>query len=311
MKLNTDPTVVRSQYETDENLTIRQRIHEQYTSPKIDFVEWALERVRWRGDEKVLDLGCGRGTYYDKINSLLPDVSYIGLDLFIGMLEHHPAKERTLNSDAHWLPFASGSFDVVMANHMLYHVPNIDHAISEVKRILKPNGVFLATTNSNFTMPEIAALMQKATSLINRNVDENWGYDEIQKPFSLENAGPQIARHFYSVVRHDSPSALIFKNPEPLIAYIQSLRSLREKLLPPKVDWDDMITLVYQLSERVIDHLGELQINKLAGALVATDNSDFIQEYVALKNKLNPPPQPKPSIKPLQRKIKPLKKRGK
>ena len=45
--------------------------------------------------------------------------------------------------EAAQLPFADGVFDVVMANHILYHVPDMESAIAEMKRVLKPGGHLL------------------------------------------------------------------------------------------------------------------------------------------------------------------------
>jgi len=51
--------------------------------------------------------------------------------------------------DAQWLPFADASFDCILAMHMLYHVPDRDLAIAEMRRVLRPGGVLLALTNSH------------------------------------------------------------------------------------------------------------------------------------------------------------------
>ena len=60
--------------------------------------------------------------------------------------------------DAQALPFADGSFDSVIANHMLYHVPDRQKTYAEVRRVLKPEGRFYAATMSRDNMKQVADL---------------------------------------------------------------------------------------------------------------------------------------------------------
>src|SRR5689334_24455051 len=113
-------------YATDDMLIIRQRTHELYSVPKINFTEWVLDRIEWHGNERVLDLGSGPGTYFSVLRQRIPEGTLTAGDLSMGMA--HKALEQpdaglVLNLDAQTLPFADGSFDVVLANHMLYHIP--------------------------------------------------------------------------------------------------------------------------------------------------------------------------------------------
>ncbi|MEI6580515.1 MAG: class I SAM-dependent methyltransferase, partial [Eubacteriales bacterium] len=53
------------------------------------------------------------------------------------------------------IPYENNSFDIVIANHMLYHVPNMEKALSEVFRVLKPDGCFYATTLGRNSLKEL------------------------------------------------------------------------------------------------------------------------------------------------------------
>src|SRR5262245_8237900 len=144
-------------YATDEAYATRKRTHDMYSIPKIDFPEWVLDRVAWRGDEIVLDIGAGPGSYFDVLTARIPDGRLIAGDLSFGMVQkasQHPKADMLLNGDAQTLPFPAGVFDVVLANHMLFHVPDIDKALFEIHRVLKPDGTVLAATNSQFNQPE-------------------------------------------------------------------------------------------------------------------------------------------------------------
>lgn len=277
---------VKRQYATNDNLRIRHETHDKYTVPKKDFAEWAIKCVHWRGDEKVLDAGCGPGLYYTRFEEFLPGIRYFGMDLSAGMLMEHPGeRERLTVSDVRNLPYPDGFFDVVMANHMLYHVEQVEDAVKELRRVLKPGGIMMVATNSMQTMPELQVLMRRAIVLLTRQ-----GATQVRAPalpsdhFALENGTRLLARYFFAVVRYDLPGALVFPDVEPAIAYLESTRDLREAQLPPDVVWDDVMMIMRQQINQLIKHLGELVINKQVGLLLASDSGGFIEEYMQYLN---------------------------
>ncbi len=277
---NHDPEALRREYGSDRNLRLRQETHEQYSVPRIDFPGWVLEHIGWRGGERVLDVGAGHGIYYERIHNQLIDVHYVGLDTSPGMLEKHGASGNLLLGDAQCLPFAPASFDVVMANHMLYHVPDVEHTIREFRRVLKPDGIVVTATNSVQSMPEFNTLFRRAVMLLSEpgNI-----YTQSPMPvhnaYALENGARLLARQFYAVVRYDLPQVLSFDRVEPVIAYIESWRPLREPQLPAEVLWEDVMLVIREQIDRVITHFGKLAVNKLSGVLVASDYGGFIQAF--------------------------------
>jgi SAM-dependent methyltransferase len=281
MPSSSDPKVVRQQYANDKPLRIRQETHEQYTVPKVNFPEWVLQRVEWRGDENVLDVGSGTGTYYEGLRQLWPDVSYHAIDLSRGMLRAHPAKKSIAQADAQKLPFPDQCFDVVMANHMLYHVPDIEQAVLEARRVLKPDGVLVAATNSLQSMPEFHALFRRGMLLLS-TPGKVYSQPPLpaQTSFALENGTRILARYFYAVVRHDLPSTLVFPSIEPVMAYLESTRSVREPQLPETINWDDLMLVMRDQVNRVMSHFGELVVNKVTGVLIASNQGGFIHDFV-------------------------------
>ena len=291
MNLENQEEIVRRHYATDENLRIRIETHDKYTVPDRSFAEWVLDRINLKGHERILDIGCGPGLYYHKLKprwEKTPDVQYVGMDLVPLMLENHPAHEGKGSlgvGNIEKLPFADHSFDVVMANHMLYHVNDIHKAVKEMRRVLKPTGILVTATNSVNTMPELQVLMRRAIVLLTRG-----GAAQVRAPelpsdrFALENGTRILAQYFYAVVRHDLPSALVFPEVEPAMAYLESTRDLREKSLPKDVIWDDVMMIMRQQINQLVKHLGELVINKSAGVLIASDNGGFIGEFVEHRN---------------------------
>lgn len=276
-----EPDIVKRQYSSDENLRVRHETHERYTVPKKNFVEWAINCLNWRGDEKVLDVGCGPGLYYSNLRETHPHINYVGVDLMPAMLANHPSSKSVTVGNILNLPFADAQFDVVMANHMLYHVENVEHALQELRRVLKPEGMLMIATNSLNTMPELQVLMRRAIVLLTRQ-----GAAQVRAPalpsdhFALENGTRLLSKHFFAVVRYDLPSALVFPDVEPAIAYLESSRDLRSSQLPSDVSWDDVMMIMRQQINQLIKHLGELVINKQTGLLIASDRGGFIHDYV-------------------------------
>lgn len=283
MPISTDPDSVNEQYKSDKDLSLRQSTHDLYTVPKINFIEWVLNTVRWNGQKTLVDVGCATGIYHHELQRLHPNIQYLGLDLSHGMLSKHNADFLAV-ADAVKLPLADESVDLVMANHMLYHVEDYNAALLEFKRVLKTDGTLLVASNSVQNMPELQVLMRRAILLLLRG-----SATTVHPPapssnsFALENGTRYLARHFYAVMRVDLPSKLIFHEAQPLLDYLESTRTLREPQLPDGVNWDDMMLVMSQQVDHLINHLGELAINKLSGVLIATDSGDFIHEFHKIK----------------------------
>ena len=271
--------VLYDQYNTDAKLRLRQFTHDRYSVPKVDFPAWVLDRYPWVGGEKVLDVGTGTGIYVSAIHENIRDSQFYGLDRSYGMVIEHPARDRVAIGDAAALPFEAGAFDAVMANYVLHHVPDIEAALLEFKRVLKAGGALIAATNSAGTMPELNFLFQRAIVLLSQSGGAGV-ITPIHNAFSLESGTRLLSRHFLTVIRHDFTSALVFPHADPLIAYMDTTRSLREPALPRGVHWDDVMLVMREQANRVIAALGELTINKVSGVLIASDSGGAVGDFV-------------------------------
>jgi hypothetical protein len=131
------------QYADDRNLRARQRFW-QHQSPFFDVVSWVLDLAGLAPGQRVLDAGCGNGAYLRALAT--QPVRPAGCDLSLGMLRS-VAHRPLFNADVAALPVRDGAFDVVLAVHMLYHVPDRSAAVGELRRVLAPGGVCVAVTN--------------------------------------------------------------------------------------------------------------------------------------------------------------------
>jgi arsenite methyltransferase len=134
-----------------------------YTTRHGKFQVWAqlLSQLRLHGEERVIDLGCGRGAVLLMVAKLLPNGRAIGVDLWKTSDQSGNAKEVTqrnaelegvaerielYTADMQKLPFADGSFDVVLSSLAIHNIQDANgrlQTISEAVRVLKPGGQLL------------------------------------------------------------------------------------------------------------------------------------------------------------------------
>lgn len=212
-----DNSVVNQQYATSAKLETRISIHEKYSRNKQPFGEWIVSHYQLQPHEQVLELGCGTGSMWKDV--VLPEGCRVTLtDLSPGMLETakantpHLAADYTV-CDAMALPYADASFDVVIANMMLYHVPEIDLALAEIRRVLKPGGRFYAATFGEHGVTEAVLEMLGLPCTVNHR-------------FTLQNGGDILARYFSEVSMKSREDALDVTDIQDLIAYLRSMAGM-------------------------------------------------------------------------------------
>ena len=170
--LGTDQEYLRgSQYKDPTNLNARIALHANYTRADEPWYPWLVGRINWPVGAEVLEVGCGTGALWANVAPLLPDLRLTLTDLSEGMLA---TAARTVASianielagartcDVQALPLPDAAFDIAVANHMLYHVPDPRRAAAELARVLRPNGVLLAATNGPRHLDAIAELSRQA-----------------------------------------------------------------------------------------------------------------------------------------------------
>lgn len=107
----------------------------------------------WRGNERLLDVGCGIGLYSEFWHARGMEVTAVDVDADQIVHAARRAKERKWNiryrvASGDRLPFHAGSFDIVYANSLLEHVEKWDQCLTEWIRVLAPGGLlWVETTN--------------------------------------------------------------------------------------------------------------------------------------------------------------------
>ena len=121
--------------------------------------------------------------------------------------------------DIQEIPFEDETFDIVIANHMLFHVPDLNKALLEVKRVLKDNGAFYSVTYGNGGMRPFLH------NAIVRFEPTSTAFTE-QLPFNLQNGCEILGKYFENVQRFDYENILAITNTQDLIEWLKSTKSI-------------------------------------------------------------------------------------
>jgi SAM-dependent methyltransferase len=153
------------QYRDASRLTDRANLHQRYGTAAEPWPEWVVRRIDLRAGARVLDVGCGPGTLWAQTGVPVPgDVALTLCDLSPGMVAEAVARADGASryafvgghpADLQALPFEDHTYDRVVANHMLYHLPDPPRGVAELARVVRPNGLVVAATNGRHHMREL------------------------------------------------------------------------------------------------------------------------------------------------------------
>ncbi len=221
-KIN-ETSVVKNQYATANNLNTRISIHDKYSTNKMGFGNWIVSNYRMHKGMKVLELGCGTGDMWKNRESMISDcASLVISDFSEGMVA--AAKENIGDYanvtykvlDIQAIPYEDETFDAVIANMMLYHVPDLDKGLAEVRRVLKKDGSFYCATYGEHGIIEYLSKIFAAYGV----------EDHINKNFTLQNGYSILSRIFAKVEKLEYIDSLKVTNMDDMVEYIDSLSSM-------------------------------------------------------------------------------------
>ncbi len=234
-----DSAAVKAQYATSKGLDTRISFHDSYSTNKQGFGPWLVSNYDLRTGMKVREPGCGTGSMWLGHDDLVSRCGKLVLtDLSEGMLE--TAKENLGErdnveyriEDIQALSFEDGTFDVIIANMMLYHVPDLNKGLAEVRRVLKEGGVFYCATfgENNFT-DRLAEWFRLGGEEFrpNHNFTMQNGVDKLQAVFN------DVTRLFYD-------DSLHITDMEDLVTYLRSLSSFKAVLDLPEQKIRDILS---------------------------------------------------------------------
>jgi malonyl-CoA O-methyltransferase len=108
--------------------------------PRIYHVQLILDYFGDLNGKRLLDVGCGKGRFARVLAERYPQTSIVGFDLAEAMLRHVPAAVSACAGSMTALPFPTDVFDCVYATESLEHAVQIDAAVAEMCRVVRPGG---------------------------------------------------------------------------------------------------------------------------------------------------------------------------
>jgi ubiquinone/menaquinone biosynthesis C-methylase UbiE len=152
------------------------------------------ELIKTKG--KVLDVGCGAGNYTVIIKKSAPKLKVYGVDISKQAIKKAKKDFPDINfsvAGANKLPFPNNSYNAVVMKCVLEHLKNPSKALAEVKRVLKPGGLFYSITP-----------LEGEKYILNSSKELSWKYQGHYQRFSkesilslFENNGFQVEKHYF------------------------------------------------------------------------------------------------------------------
>lgn len=216
--------LLNDQYAGGSNLATRVNLHKMYSTNKYGWHRWLFEQISFKPGLRILELGTGTGAFWKENTDRLPFSGTLLLsDFSPGMLEE--ARRQIVFStniatewkviDAQSIPFEDARFDIVIANHMLYHVPDRRKALGEISRVLKSDGIFYAATNGRSHLSELDKLVPEAER------------DDTAEKFGLETGEAQL-RPFFSQTKISSyEDSLAISDVQSVVDFILSTHAAK------------------------------------------------------------------------------------
>ena len=266
-----DPAFVARQYGDAANLDARISLHQRFGAAEEPLPRWIFGQLDGPPDARILELGCGPGLLWTENRGRVPDGWSVTLtDASAGMVREAEGRLgpdhrfRFLVADAQEIPFRDGTFDAVLANHMLYHVPDVSRALSEAARVLRPDGRLYAATNGEGHMRELGPMRHV--------LDPSHPTDAATKElpaFSLENGGAQLSRLFSEVSLKRREGALLVTEAEPLLEYLLSGATADAAAGEPAAEFRRRVSALTARLKNELDLHGAIRITTDPGLFVA------------------------------------------
>ena len=207
------------------NLYADIKLQDKFGSNTEGWYTWVFDHMDFKENDQVLEIGCGNGELWLKnINKLKSNANITLTDICEDMIRD--AKENLQSEKYNFkfevaepsrLPYENESFDIVIADHILFYMRDLDSVLKEIKRVLKKGGYFYCSTMGNKNMNELEDLILGFSKNIRIS------RDKISNKFGLENGEKILGKYFKDINLNLYEDKLIINNYIDILEYIYSI----------------------------------------------------------------------------------------
>lgn len=213
------------QYVDSSNLNASVKLQDRFSSNKHGWYNWTFNNIKLRKKSKILEIGCGNGALWaknieslnDKVEVTLTDVCQDMIDDAKLNLDGYNKNFNFKIVDPNNIAYEDESFDIIIANHILFYMNDLDKVLSEIKRVLKVGGRFYCSTIGNDHMKELEELMIKFNS--NIKISE----EKLSNKFGLDNGEYILQEYFTDIHKHLYKDELVVNDTKGILEYIYSI----------------------------------------------------------------------------------------
>ncbi len=247
------------------NLNEGVKLMDRFSTNRYGWYPWVFDNMKIKKKDKVLEIGCGNGVLWAKnMDNLHESIEVTLTEICEDMINEAKSNLRDnskrfnfIITDLNSLPFDDNSFDVVIANHILFFMKDIDLALAEIKRVIKPNGVVYCSTIGSNHLKELQELMLSFSS--NIRIYE----DKLSYKFGLENGEKILSKYFNNVEKVLYDDKLIVNDTNNILEYIYSIPgNILDIIDSKKKEFEGYI-------KKIIDKNGEIYITNSLGLFKA------------------------------------------
>ena len=254
---------LKKQYRDASNISARISLHKKYSKNPVSWFNWLFEKCALECGANVLEIGCGDASLWTQNIEKIPEnISVTLTDISYGMI-----KDATRNigeddkrftyeiMDAHRLYKLDDSFDVVIANHVLFYCDDLDMVCREIKRVLKPGGTFICSTYSSRHMKEISEQVKEFDDRIELSAGH------LYERFGKENGKQILGKYFKNVEWNQYEDELFVPTAEPVVEYVLSCHGNQNRYIVDR--YKEFVSYVKQKTDN------GFYITKDAGVFIA------------------------------------------
>lgn len=259
VQMTNDDSKIAEQYMNSNNLKVRIHLHNQFSTNPQGWFPWLYEQINFNGVNRLLEIGCGNGQLWENNTLNLRNREFFLSDSSEGMVnevrEKYGKKFNCIVVDCEKIPFKDQYFDSIVANHVLFYLNDLNQGLSEIRRVLRPNGIFYCSTYGQNHMKEINEIVKEFDERIELSTNN------LFYKFGLENGKEILNQYFDSVQLKRYEDSLLIDQGQPLIDYIMSCHGNQNEIIGPRMD--EFKTYIDTILKK-----GKIKVNKEAGLFI-------------------------------------------